>query len=208
MRKIPAMSTLAVAALALPALPAGAAEVGKVVGPTISERHPYCVTSVLPLEAIQAGEQSVFTCFRTAEAQRAELGYAPEDLMLPQSDLRGTSGRVDMASRDRASAVAASVLGPDQTFWAVHTDGFNGGGLRLTVTGSINGCDGSGISMPWYDGWNDAISSTRHYVCGTVKHFLDEQFEGPFLTTTGTPGTVRNMNSAMNNQVSSMKYMP
>jgi hypothetical protein len=80
---------------------------------------------------------------------------------------------------------------------ARHYTGPNGTGSVLTVTGSCGG------SLQLSGSWNDVTSSTNHGICGRIKHFVDVNGGGANQITTG--GLV-NMNSTLNDQVSSIYY--
>lgn len=96
------------------------------------------------------------------------------------------------------SAAGIRSLAADQPL-ATHYLDANGLGASLTVYGSS--CDGGGVNLS--GPYDDAISSTRHLLCGRIKHFAEPNAGGDHQITTG--GLV-NMNANMNDRTSSIYY--
>lgn len=85
---------------------------------------------------------------------------------------------------------------------AIHHDGSSGGGAYLNVFGSCAG----GLSFSYSDPWNDRISSTSHYTCGTIKHFANADYTLGPETSQGSYGLTWELSGYTNNQVSSIAY--
>jgi hypothetical protein len=144
----------------------------------------HCVTQTLPTEQIRRGGTSPTECFSTFDEALASIGVAPER-------------RRSVTPASAGIALAASGI------VAVHYEHTGAAGETLTVFGE---CNGSGINMGPGDPWNDRISSTRHQLCGTVKHFADWGATGDYYITTGVWGAIRNMNGLLNDRSSSIFY--
>lgn len=87
------------------------------------------------------------------------------------------------------------------THVATHYDGTSGNGSFLEVSGNC----GESISFDSADPWNNVISSTRHFACGTIKHFTGANLNGTQENTTGSSGMLKNL-TVIGNQVSSVGY--
>jgi hypothetical protein len=85
---------------------------------------------------------------------------------------------------------------------AIHHSGSSGGGSYLNVFGSCVG----GISFPNGDPWNDRISSTTHYTCGTIKHFANVDYTLGPETSNGSYGLTWDLSAYTDDQVSSIAY--
>jgi hypothetical protein len=96
------------------------------------------------------------------------------------------------------AAVGIRSLAADQPL-ATHYVDANGLGASLTVYGSS--CEGGGVNLS--SPYNDVISSTRHLLCGRIKHFADANANGDYQITTGG---LANMNATMNDRTSSIYY--
>lgn len=83
---------------------------------------------------------------------------------------------------------------------ARHYDSTGASGAHLQVTGSC----GQQVVLTSSQ-WNNRISSTRHYACGTVKHYTGIM-AGSVQMTQGPSGWWENMNGTLNNNVSSLAY--
>jgi hypothetical protein len=86
---------------------------------------------------------------------------------------------------------------------AIHYEHASGQGDSLLINGE---CNGSGITFPVGDPWNEVISSTRHQWCGTVKHFSGPGATGDVQITNGGFGVLNNVNGQLNDRVSSTYY--
>ncbi len=86
----------------------------------------------------------------------------------------------------------------------VHWDLYGGGGSALDVLGS--GCTGLATNLSGTS-WDNRISSTTHISCGNAKHYTGV-FSGSNQLTQGGFGFVVNMNSTLNNAVTSVDYAP
>jgi hypothetical protein len=85
---------------------------------------------------------------------------------------------------------------------AVHYDGVSGINPSLVVTGNCY----ESIALSTNDPWNNAISSTRHQACGTIKHYDLSNMSGDTYVTTGGSGMLWGDLDAMNNRTSSVGY--
>ncbi len=86
---------------------------------------------------------------------------------------------------------------------AVHWAGAAATGASLAVYGAA--CDGGGIGFAANDPWNDAISSTEHRLCSSIKHWEHAGNGGASQTTTGGALQVRNL-TTLNDATSSIQY--
>src|SRR5690606_8486404 len=82
----------------------------------------------------------------------------------------------------------------------IHYDGANFTGDSVTVVGAD--CTGGWLNLP--GSWNDRISSTLHG-CPHIKHHLHVNLTGTSQTTSAPGG---NLGSTLNNEVSSIQYLP
>lgn len=85
---------------------------------------------------------------------------------------------------------------------ATHYDNVDGIGPALTVTGQC----GQSISFGAGDPWNNTIGSTRHHVCGNIKHFDNANLTGDSLLTTGLFNFLWGSLGTMQNRTSSVGY--
>lgn len=163
------------------AAPAVAAEP---VGASVGEPGgPYCVTTALPVAAIEAGATSDIECYSTLEEAFAS------------ADASAGAGASRAAGGDTAATSQASYL------LAIHFDA-GVSGYDLLVYGEA--CDGRGISLAG-DWWNDRISTTQHRYCGTVKHIDHGDYTGDYEITSGGFGSIHFL-GPLNNRVSSVRY--
>lgn len=81
-------------------------------------------------------------------------------------------------------------------------DFYSGGGSSLQITEPCNG----GVNFASGEWWNNRISSTDLYSCGTAKHWTGANGTGSNQTVTG--GGYHNMNATLDNQTSSIQYAP
>jgi hypothetical protein len=170
----------AVGAVALPIASSQTAE----AAPTPVEK-PHCSTRALTAAQIDRGERSTVACFPTFVESMAALGVTVPANATPR-DLRIQS-----------VAALSGVL-------AIHYDGFSASGSSLSVGGTD--CGGGGISLPAGDSWNDRISSTKHQLCGRVKHWTDANYSGTSQLTEGGFNVARDMNSSLHDNVTSIRY--
>lgn len=84
---------------------------------------------------------------------------------------------------------------------AIHYAGPDGSGDALVVGGDCAG----GVAFGPGHAWNNAVSSTQHFACGTVKHFDSASYSGDFYVTNGWPGLTLNL-GPLNNRASSIGY--
>ncbi len=85
-----------------------------------------------------------------------------------------------------------------------HCDLTGGGGQCFSVVG--DSCIGGWLNVSV--AWDNRISSTIHGLCGNISHFTGSNLTGSSQTTAGGSGAVRNLQSGINNQVSSIQYWP
>lgn len=98
----------------------------------------------------------------------------------------------------------ATMATSDEYKLATHYSGPSGFGTMLSVYGT--NCNGGGVSFGAGDPWDDRIVSTRHYLCGTIKHFEHSDYSGIEETTTGTWGSVHNLGQDLYQETSAIEY--
>lgn len=108
---------------------------------------------------------------------------------------------IGRAAEVRSAGDLARLLTPS-TGLAYHYTEANGHAASILVSGSCNG----GAITQLAPEWDEVISSTRHQACGRIKHFAGPNGSGEHQITRGSPGSVSNMNAALNNRVSSIYY--
>ncbi len=173
-----------VSAVAVPALPTVAAAAEPPVpspapSPAPSPGAGHCVTTLLTPRQMARGATSELRCYPRFDQAMASVGV-----------------------RVPRSATPADVAGGGaSTLVAIHYDGTNGSGDSLSISGTD--CNGGGISLS--GGWNNAISSTAHQLCGQIKHFANTDYSGATSLTEGGWGAVRNVGS-LSNDVGSIRY--
>lgn len=171
----------AVAALVMTPIVAAAPAVA--VESTESTKSTHCVVETRPMAELERGVPTEARCYPTVTE------------LLRANGLAGAAeGAVSIDEAQRRFAAAG--------YLAYHHVDANAGGISLAVSGS---CDGSGIaSLP--AGFNDQISSTRHLLCGRIKHFADANAAGDHQITSAGYNAVVNMNGQLNDRVSSTYY--
>jgi hypothetical protein len=207
MRKFLAVSTAA-GAVALPTVVVVAPPSAVGQATEREEALPFCSTYVLTAEQITAGVTSRVDCYATLAESRVAVGLSPDESTEAElSAARAVTGEAkSQGAADRADGLAVAASSGNLA-WARHYD-YVGGGASFTVSGPATGCDGSGISFAAGDPWNDRISSTRHYLCGKVKHWTDGGFGGNLDITVGLLNQLLGLGGLLDNQATSMRYFP
>jgi hypothetical protein len=150
---------------------------------------------------IAAGAPTVITAAPLAAEEEPALDCTTEAL---------TAAEVAAGAISEVTCVphidgGTSSIGPRASVTlATHYTGSGGTGDALTVTGST--CDGSGIAFSVSSPWNNEIRSTRNGACANAKHFSNADYTGSNQTASGSPGTLTNIGSPLNAQISSVRY--
>lgn len=140
-----------------------------------------CVTTALTPEQLAAGGKPTVTCYPTLADALSSTGIEVDPYASRQELLD-------------AAALSSTIL-------AIHYDGSNGTGGSLSVNGTA--CNGGGISFTGsLAGWDNRVSSTRHYLCGTIKHWDASNYAGDQETTSGGLANL----SSLSNRSTSISY--